>query len=214
VNKKRNYCPEKCPEKCSGFSLLELIIVLVIIGIMAAAITLYIGNDREDKLKLETQRLAARISLAQDEAVLTNQEFGLEILSTKYRFLVLGDAGWAALDPIQERQLVATSLPETMSMEIREEGVFALFESQKVKNKYFSVQDQELATDEEGKTKEIVRPQVFLMSSGELNPFQIFIGFDDQEPVFYKVQASYDGVVSIDGPFYDSLRLAYGRTEQ
>jgi len=65
------------PIRAGGFSLLELIIVLVIIGVIVGAISISITDTRSDNLHFEARRLAARLSLAVDEAVLINQELGL-----------------------------------------------------------------------------------------------------------------------------------------
>ncbi len=195
-----------------GFSLLELIIVLVIIGVMAAAVTMSVSNSRVDTLKLEAHRLAARISLAQDEAVITNQQLGLEVNHAQYRFLVLEEDNWTLINPAEERQLVTQELPEGMTLQIQEEGIFAHFQDEKNNNKLFkSIDETERASDDDENEK-ILRPQVYLLSSGEINPFNLYIGYDDQEPIYYQLVASYDGNITINGPFFESIRYAVGRS--
>ena len=61
--------------------------------------------------------------------------------------------------------------------------------------------------DEEDETSTL-RPQIYLMSSGELNPFSLVIGYDDEAPVYYQIEASYDGKLTLNGPIYDSLNFA------
>jgi len=53
-----------------------------------------------------------------------------------------------------------------------------------------------------------LRPQIYLMSSGEINPFVLLIGYDDEDPVFYQIEGSYDGKIKLEGPVHDSMSFA------
>jgi hypothetical protein len=46
------------------------------------------------------------------------------------------------------------------------------------------------------------------MTSGEVNPFTLVIGYDDNEPIYYKLTASYEGQVTFEGPTKEPLALA------
>ena len=211
----------------AGFSLLELIIVLVIIGIIVAAITMSIADTRGDNLRFEARRLSARISLAFDEAILTNQEYGIEIEGDRYRFLVLDEDNWQAIGAEDERQLVEQKLPEGMEIQLRVDGLFADFNgklneqgvsqlfseyeegSEAINNSNANGEDDDVEIDKK------LRPQIYLMSSGELNPFTLMIGYEinsgSEEPVFYKITASYNGKISLEGPIKESMTQAMGR---
>ena len=195
-----------------GFSLLELIIVLVIIGVLVAAITLSITDTRRDKLHLETRKLAARLALARDEAILTNQELGVEVEKNLYRFLFLGEEHWEVMSADDENQLVEHHLPEGIELQLKVEGLFSQFQSDISINKMFRENDEiEAGENAEEDVAKTLRPQIYLMSSGELNPFIIFIGYDDETPVFYTIEASFDGKITIDGPKQESMRYAMSR---
>jgi len=61
--------------KISGFSLIELLVVVFMIGILVTMFTLAVGvtgGDRE--LERETDRLVAVLNLAGDEAVMQGRE--------------------------------------------------------------------------------------------------------------------------------------------
>ena len=72
-----------------GFTLIEMLVVVVIIGILASTVVLgFVGSDREQNLRTEAERLAALIEMARSEAVQRNEEWGVSINQSGYRFLV------------------------------------------------------------------------------------------------------------------------------
>jgi len=200
----------------AGFSLLELIIVLVIIGIMVASVVISITDTRRDKLHFEARRLAGRLALARDEAILTNQEMGLEIERDQYRFLFLGEERWETSAPEEDKQLTEQKLPEGMELQLRVDGLFSEFDQKSNFNKLFRDTEEFEETNvnaEEDEAALALRPQIYLMSSGEVNPFTLVIGFDDDNPVYYQLEATFDGKVSLDGPFQESMKFALTRAD-
>jgi general secretion pathway protein H len=72
-----------------GFTLVEMLVVVLIIGILAGTVVLgFSGRDREQKLQTEAQRLAVLIEMARAQAIARNEEWGLAIGSSEYRFFV------------------------------------------------------------------------------------------------------------------------------
>jgi len=72
-----------------GFSLLELLVVIVIISILFTFTTLAIrGTSPEELIQTEAQRLDRLLQLALEEAILKGQEYGLEFKPDSYRFLL------------------------------------------------------------------------------------------------------------------------------
>ena len=72
----------------SGFSLIEILVVIVIIGIVSSVALLslgLLGDDRE--LQTEARRLISLVEVAQDEAVMQGRELGLEFMAHSYRFV-------------------------------------------------------------------------------------------------------------------------------
>lgn len=87
--------------KQQGFTLLEILLVVAIVGIIASLATMTIpGEDFEKKTEREIRKLAAQISLLQDEAIVQSRELGVELWQNGYRFW-----GWQAeqgWNPISE----------------------------------------------------------------------------------------------------------------
>ena len=189
-----------------GFSLLELIIVLVIIGILVAAVTMTLGDKRADDLRLEARRLSARIAMASDEAILTGSELGMQISRESYRFLTLEEDKWQQLSNT-ESHLRDHTLPPEMLMRLEIEGLFPSFsEQQKVSELFSDKEDDDKAPDED----ELIKPQLFILSSGELNPFRLLIGYDDPaDPIYYLIEAQFDGKVEMHGPYREPMDFGF-----
>jgi general secretion pathway protein H len=92
--------------KATGFTLVELLVVMVIIGITLGLASLNaIPSPRQD-LQQEAQRLALLLQLARDEAIVRNRLVAFEANGERYRFMVRGDTGWEPVtrdDLLRER---------------------------------------------------------------------------------------------------------------
>ncbi|MGF6272088.1 general secretion pathway protein H [Massilia sp. UYP11] len=90
----------------SGFTLVELLVVMVIIGITLGLATLNaIPSPRQD-LENEARRIALLLQLARDEAIVRNRLVAFEANGERYRFMVRGDTGWEPVtrdDLLRER---------------------------------------------------------------------------------------------------------------
>ena len=88
--------PVSVSGRSAGFTLLELMVVLVLIGIIISFAVLSLGGDKISELmEQETRRLATLLELAADEAVLRGEELAVNFTDDGYEFLLLQeDAGW------------------------------------------------------------------------------------------------------------------------
>ena len=80
-----------------GFTLLEVMVVLFIIGISLSFIAINL-SPQHVKVKEEGRRLAALINLAKDEAILSADEYALELEPDGYFFLAQGEKGWQEVE--------------------------------------------------------------------------------------------------------------------
>lgn len=80
----------------AGFTLVELMVVLVIIGLAAAAVVLTVP-PLQGSVRADAERLAARASLARDEALLQGRPISLVLDRRGYGFEQRRGAEWRAL---------------------------------------------------------------------------------------------------------------------
>ncbi len=137
----------------TGFTLLELMVVLVIIGIIFTFSMLSMsGDDIAELMEQEARRLELLITLANDEAVMRGEELALHFTGDGYEFMLLGSKGWAV--PTDDSLLKTYELPDNVDLRLQLKGDPPVFPGQ---------EEDEAA----------VTPQVFILSSGEMTPFTV-----------------------------------------
>ena len=146
-----------------GFTLIELLVVLVIIGLMAGAVSLVVGGNRERRLlDQEAERLVSVINLA-DESIFEGKVFGFAVEDERYLFRMLNDEATQWTEP-DLSALRPHSIPEWMSLTLKNDEVaFRLKKEEK--------QGSETAFE----------PQVILTPSGEYTPFEAELSLKAEE---------------------------------
>lgn len=114
------------PQRQSGFTLMELLVVLVLVGVVASLATLSIGDGAERQLRTETQRLAGVLQLARDELLITGaaeRALGLRRDSYSFLELVVLDDATREWRPLVDKQLGPWLLePGIVELEYEQEG--------------------------------------------------------------------------------------------
>ncbi len=80
-----------------GFTLLELLVVLVIAGILLGAVALNAMPGNSQLLQDDAQRIALLLQAARDEAIVRNRAIAFEIDEQRYRFLIRQNDSWQVL---------------------------------------------------------------------------------------------------------------------
>lgn len=150
-----------------GFTLVELLVVLFIIGITLSFATLSInGNNASERLQREAQRLQALMAIAKEDAVLFGVEIGLDVTREGYRFVRLHPDGWRVIHggdmPLQARQL-----PEDMALRLLERED----DDKTVRTFSANTRTNDDRDNEESESRG-PSPEILFLSSGTTLPFK------------------------------------------
>ena len=80
-----------------GFTLLELLVVLVIVGITLGIVSFNAMPSPQQALQNEAQRIALLLQLARDEAIVRDRPIAFEVDAEGYRFLQREEKRWRPL---------------------------------------------------------------------------------------------------------------------
>jgi general secretion pathway protein H len=143
--------------RASGFTLLEVLVVMVIIGIitsMAVVSTRVLGGDHE--MDEQARRLVAVLTQAREEAMLQGRDVGLRVDARGYDFLYY-DGRVGRWDLVMEDPLLRErTFPEGLEAEL-------WLESRNVKLPARTAPTELIPA----------QPQVVVMASGDLIPFEL-----------------------------------------
>ena len=149
-----------------GFTLLELLLVVLIIGItLSFVIPAFHANSDMQAYEREIKRLAQAIALAADDATLNARHIGVEIKPDHYLFLVRSDDEWT---PLHDRVFKRVQLPNSMRLEM-------------VNSPRTQAQDQPGLSESEETAHS---PNIILSRSGEMTPFNVRLVGKDKSAYF------------------------------
>jgi general secretion pathway protein H len=135
----------------NGFTLIEILVVLIIVGLLAAlAVFNMAGSSQQRELESQVRELYLLMQTAQEQAVLNNLEMGLLLEEDGYRFVAFQDKTGESKSS-GERIFHKRTLPEWLTV-----------------TQYIESDAPRLASAEDR-----LRPDVVFFSSGETTPFEI-----------------------------------------
>ena len=149
-----------------GFSLIEILVVVVIVGIVMSVAVLslsLVGGDKE--IRDEAQRVISLVAVAQDESMLQGREYGLEFMQRSYRFVELDPLTGQWTEIIGDDALRFRELPEELELELYIEDRRVLLKP--------DPEEIERDENERGRDIENYAPHVLIYSSGDMTPFEV-----------------------------------------
>lgn len=195
-----------------GFTLIEILLVILLIGLLASFVVINMSGDSRDK-QLETQvvKLQQLVQIASETAMLKQQELGLFVDNQGYRFMLFQDDKWHSIS--EPKSLRPRQFPPGYKIELALEGLEwsegnllsqvewqedddTLFEENSFDQREAEKLKQAAA---EGKTARKLRtgfdiaprqkddpklPQIYLLSSGEVTPFLLTVRDETESPVW------------------------------
>ncbi|MFY0642266.1 MAG: prepilin-type N-terminal cleavage/methylation domain-containing protein [Bermanella sp.] len=165
--------------RSAGFTLIEILVVLVIIAMLVSMATINTSHDgRYDELKNQSEKIKFQLMTASDVALFENKNLGVLFSKTEFQFYSydidltkttntaptavnatpIPEFSW---QPYTVKNLKLEPLPESMSYSLEVEG-------QEVTLPYALKQD----ADE-------VSPNMYLLAAGEQTPIKLTISIEE-----------------------------------
>ena len=117
--------PTSATGRAEGFTLVELLVVLVIIGLVSGAVLLAVPDPR-GSLAAEAERFAARARAAQERAVMDNRPVALRVTPEGYGFEWRVEGEW---QPLGERPFGRHGWAEGVAAALEPEAERLVFDS-------------------------------------------------------------------------------------
>jgi general secretion pathway protein H len=142
-----------------GFTLIELMVVVFIIGLITSAAIITFGGDRRDsELDKEAERIDALLEYVREQAELQTRDYGIRISDRAYSFVVFDvlQNEWRTND--DDDALREREFPEGMVPSVVLEGRRIVLNVKK--------DDKKKGIDE-------FKPQIMIFANGDLSSFEI-----------------------------------------
>jgi len=150
--------------KTAGFTLIEIMVVIVIVAVLISAVALSFPPVGDKLLKEHADRFSALVTLAQDEAILQSNELAVEITPEGYSFYQNENNSWI---PLTDSPFTKRVIPKEITTQMYLDGIL------------IDLIDREKS-----------KPQVVILSSGEMTPFIYNLKFKNQSEITLKVDAN------------------------
>lgn len=148
--------------KQSGFTLIEILVVILIISIITSVGVLSIGRNENKQVETFANELTQLVSLAERQAMLQPNTLGLKLDRESFQFSSLQTAqagvkqNWV---PLQDNFLGKRNIPDDIEIRV-------------------DVAHAQSSDDESAKSL----PQVIISSNGDITPFNIYVGLKGKKP--------------------------------
>lgn len=135
----------------SGFTLIEILVVLIVVGLLAALAVLNLGGGSQQReMENHVREMFLLMQTASEQAVLNNKELGLLLEEGSYRFVTLNEQANEWAQP-GERMFRQRSFPDWL-----------------LATEFIESDTPRLASEEDR-----LRPDIVFFSSGETTPFEV-----------------------------------------
>jgi general secretion pathway protein H len=141
------------PRLQHGFTLIELMAVVFIIGVILTFTTISVGQHSDQTLEEEAKRLHYLIKLASEESVLRSTSMAMEFTKQGYQFVLIAGDQFVPLE--DDKLFRKREFPGDMEIQMELYG-------------------QEVSFDDEERV-----PRIYILSSGEMTEFKISLNMLD-----------------------------------
>lgn len=147
--------------RSAGFTLIEIMLVVFLIGLITAVAVITFGGDRRDtELDKEAERLDALLDYVREQAELQTRDYGLRVNAVSYSFVVFDvlQNQWRTAD--EDDALRERKFPEGIEPQVVVEGRLIVLDQRKREIDDF-------------------KPQVLIFANGDLSSFEVLLRRED-----------------------------------
>lgn len=184
-----------------GFTLIELMAVVLLVGIAAAVVTVSVGSGgRGQELRTSARYLYGAMAAALEEAVITQQQLGLRFDidaedgndAYRYTWLIL-DTEAREWKSIRNELLQSAVLPEHLEIRLQVEGQELIIGAQD-KDSFFTLKQSS------DSSKPALQPDLYFLSSGEMPEFSLTLREKQQDSAEYTITGNMLGQMKLIQP--------------
>jgi general secretion pathway protein H len=169
----------------AGFTLVEILVVIVIIGVIVSASTIAVGVlGRDRQIEDESRRFWAVVRQAREEAELQSLDAAVFVASGEYEFLRYDRRRQLWMSIVDDKLYAQRTLPEGLRFRLWVDGREVVLKP-------------DLPNRSDKSEHEKWPPQIMVLSSGELMPFELHLE-RDAAPALWRVVALPDNDLRIE----------------
>lgn len=161
----------------TGFTLMEVLLVVLLMGLAATAVTLGMsGASKEKALERSAQQFMMATEMVLDETVLSGHFVGIVVEDTGYKYVYYDDGKWKPLE--QDRLLAERQMDPGVELVLVLDGL-PLVQEDEEQDSWF---DEPLIEKSAEEKKKFPEPQILLFPSGEMSAFELaFVSEDEMQ---------------------------------
>ncbi|WP_415837829.1 prepilin-type N-terminal cleavage/methylation domain-containing protein [Pseudoalteromonas ostreae] len=177
-----------------GFSLIEILVVLVVIAFATKMVVYSLDGGVEDELDKQALRLHTTINMASEFAILNQLELGFQLDKDTLEFLVFDGEKWITFE--REKLFAPMTVDERLKLTLNLEDLAwaqdNLLEQSNWRELMSGGDDDSLLELQKMKI-----PQVLILSSGEVSAFQLIYELKDEKEPVYFIEGEFSAPVNL-----------------
>ena len=182
--------------KAKGFSLIEVLVVLVIIAMSVKMVSYTFDDAEAEELEKQALRVYRVINLASEFAVLNQIELGFHLDKNVLEFLVFDGEKWAVFDAEELYEPITFGKEYKVNLNIEDLSWSQdnLLEQANWRELMGTSDDESLL-----ELKKLKVPQVLILSSGEVSAFQFSVELSERgaEQARYFIEGEFIAPVNL-----------------
>ncbi|MCJ8302027.1 type II secretion system minor pseudopilin GspH [Shewanella sp.] len=160
-----------------GFTLMEVLLVVLLMGLAASAVTMTMsGADGKKELERTALQFMTATEMVLDETVLSGHFIGIVIEKTSYKYVFYDEGKWKSLD--RDRILAERQMKDGVEISLVLDGL-PLVQEDEEQDSWFDEPFIDEKTEEE--KKKFPEPQILLFPSGEMSAFEMTFFSEDEQ---------------------------------